>query len=207
MTNYDHEAVAVLKKPFEKYRNLPGIEVEFRIGHFSRSVFDTNIGKDAFEKIIKLLSSCKIWDSVIVTNTDNYYLSEKRLTINKPNSNCIKKKKLETIDFEFVGSGFDVRVCFSEETQCRRFAIEKAESKRSIKRTSYLIDGVSFDASIITIIENGIEQFQYSVEIEIKDLSGSSDYILHNCFLKVKDIAECVEKLEEHYSLRTKLVK
>jgi len=55
------EAVFLTTKPvFEKFLGAPNIEFEFRLGKIVPNSFDTNIGKDSFEKILHGLKQYQV---------------------------------------------------------------------------------------------------------------------------------------------------
>ena len=58
---------SILKKveaAFDANKNDPSIEVEMRLGKFNGSMFDTNVGKDVFERILNGLEQYHGWEDV-----------------------------------------------------------------------------------------------------------------------------------------------
>jgi hypothetical protein len=44
-----------IHKVFGDHQNDPNIEVEMRLGKFNGKLFDTNVGKETFDKIYRVL--------------------------------------------------------------------------------------------------------------------------------------------------------
>ena len=40
-----------IHKVFDQHQNDPHVEVEMRLGKFNGKLFDTNVGKDTFDKV------------------------------------------------------------------------------------------------------------------------------------------------------------
>lgn len=195
-----HDAIVKLKEYVEKYANEEHLEIEIRLGYLENdNVFKTDIGKDFYDKIWTQLADSDVWDKIEHEKSEDYFWNGRRLSVSDAKTKCIKKVKLAIFDFEFEGSGFDVRVSFSKEIPSKRYAPEKANYKRKKERTSYLWKHLSFDLTKVTMEENTIENHLYEIELEAKhlDLSKmSSHYFIHDSLLKIKDMIEMCEPLE-----------
>ena len=62
-----------VKDLFELHKNEEHIEVEIRLGKHNGSLFDTNVGKETFERVLKGLKKYNGWESAKTTTTDVYY--------------------------------------------------------------------------------------------------------------------------------------
>lgn len=192
------EAIELMKETFDKLKDLENVEVEFRIGKLYKG-FVSEITKEQFNIIQEKLSDSDVWDSISTVVSEDYFKDDKRLTIMNGETICIKKEKIKTFDFNFIGSCFDIRVNFAKETPCRKFVPKQDSFCRSKNRTSYIVDGLSFDLTTVTTKDSGTT---YSFELEIKDFKrASSHYIIHDCFLKIKDIIEFCSPLDPSHEL------
>ena len=53
--------VKKIESAFENNKNDPEIEVEIRLGKFNGKMFDTNVGKEVFDRIFRGLSQYPGW--------------------------------------------------------------------------------------------------------------------------------------------------
>lgn len=209
-----HDAIKILKKYVEAFsKTEENLEIEFRLGYIEEEEFNTDVGKDYFEKINAQLIDCVAWSSIEEEKTHDYFYSGKRLTImdkGKKKDICVKKEKIAVIDFKFSGTGFDLRVSFSREIPCNKFSIEKANYKRIKERRSFNYKGaktdlqLSYDLTKVTFEENTVENNNYEIELEIKkfDLNKvSSHFIIHDCLLKVYDMVKMCEEVDDKCKL------
>lgn len=213
-----HDAISRIKKYIEKYKNEPYLEIEFRLGYIEPDEFKTDIGKEFYDRIMSKLIDCELWTETSVEKSEDYFYSGRRLTIIEDEINkkgyvgtCIKKEKLTVLDFTFVGSGFDVRVSFSREVPCKRFSKDKCVYKRIKDRNSFRYTNeytdLSYDLTKVTMEDNTVEDHFFEVELEINNLElskASSHYIAHNCLLKLKDIIEMCEEIDEDFKVEFK---
>lgn len=196
-----HNAIIILKKYVEKYKNEENIEIEFRLGYLDNDEFKTNISKDFFDKITDQLIDSEVWSSIENDNIEDYFYNGKRLSISNKNPNgvCIKKEKLAIIDFSFLGSGFDVRVSFCKEIPSNKFPKDKANYKRIKERSTYNYKHLSYDLTKVTFEDNTIEDHSFEVELEIKEINlnhMTSHYLIHDSLLKIKDLIKMCEEID-----------
>ena len=62
-----------IKDVFETHKNEEHIEVEIRLGKHNGSLFDTNVGKETFERVLKGLKKYNGWEETKTTSTDVFY--------------------------------------------------------------------------------------------------------------------------------------
>lgn len=201
-----HEAIEKLKFYIEKFSNEKNLEIEFRLGYMENNKFKTNIGKIFFEKILKTLNSTSVWSQVKKENTIDYFNSKKRITSKNGEETCLKKEKLAVVDFELIGSGFDVRVSFSRETPVSPFNKSEYDYVRKKNRNSYFYTNFSYDLTDVITEDNSVEDHTYEFELEIVKLDlkkMSSVYIVHDSLLKITDVVKmCEEDLNEDYEYK-----
>ena len=191
----------VCEKVFE-LKDTPGIEIEMRVGKFNGQFFDTNVGENAFNKILCGLEQYEGWEEKKVENTEVFYYTTAgvRLSWNEDEDTqkCIKKEKLSHCDFnQFVKSPYDLRFAFAKEIECER-PDDDADRVIEKYRRSFIRKNLSID---MTIIKGDIQDVddesnvKYQVELEIIDPSKIQDEPeLFNIIQKVSDVLKILEK-------------
>lgn len=180
-------------------QDLGDLEIEFRIGIYDqdRQTFETNIGKENFEKISEQLNSSDIWSEVLTKNTVDYFLNGRRLSIAGDEKICIKKNKLEVHDFVISGSKFDLRVSVSRELKTNKFQQEKANYIRVKDRTSYVHDIWSYDLTTIRSKDSN-EPISYEFELEVLNFKDTTiHYLMHDGLIKIMDIIQMCEIIDD----------
>ena len=147
------------------------------------------------------------WTKVNHEIITDYFYGERRLSITKTDEKgtSIKKIRLENVDFDFQGSGFYIRICFSKEIPSKRFSIDKSEYKRIKERSSFSWKHLSFDLTKVESENNSISKINYEVEIEAKVIDYNkmtSHYFIHDLLLKIKDIVKICEPFENENNLK-----
>ena len=93
-----------IKPTLDKYKDEEYIELEFRLGKFNSSFFDTNIGKENFYSFLNGLQKYTGWEKVVQSKTEVYYREDdnKRLTVDEitGDDTLIIKDKVYTQDFK-----------------------------------------------------------------------------------------------------------
>jgi hypothetical protein len=206
------EAVELLAKQINSWGSVPYLEIEARLGYFEddddgnvRLPFDSNVDKENFENIKEALAK---WSEIKeITETTSVVYSFKdniRMEVTSDGSrSAVKKEKLEHSNFRYDNSPFDLRICFSAEVPIdvnRLTNMATEPVKRNKQRTSYHMNHWRFDLTVVTYIDNGIENREYQVEIEAKlDCIPYSDYVYmaDSLMLKVKKLVNVCEKEEK----------
>ncbi len=204
--NCFHDSIIKLKEYVEKYKDEEHLEIEFRLGYLDNDEFKTDVGKEFFDKITDHLIDSKVWSSIDLENSEDYFYNGRRLTITEKDQKgtCIKKDKLAVIDFIFSGTGFDLRVSFSKETPSNRFPKEKASYKRIKERTSYNFKHLSFDLTKVTFEDNTVEDHVFEIELETRKLdltAMTSHYLIHDSLMKIKDMVKMCEEIDDNSKL------
>ena len=206
------EAVELLAKQINSWGSVPYLEIEAWLGYFEddddgnvRLPFDSNVDKENFENIKEALAK---WSEIKeITETTSVVYSFKdniRMEVTSDGSrSAVKKEKLEHSNFRYDNSPFDLRICFSAEVPIdvnRLTNMATEPVKRNKQRTSYHMNHWRFDLTVVTYIDNGIENREYQVEIEAKlDCIPYSDYVYmaDSLMLKVKKLVNVCEKEEK----------
>jgi len=177
---------------FSKFQNEKNIEFELRLGKINRDYFDTNIGKETFEKILYALKKYPSWESVKHTRDVVYYQDNIRLVINDETeeSTQIIKEKLVKIDNVLPGP-LDVRFSVARETPFQKDDLEFTDAKQRT-RESFVRKNLSIDMTVVsgnpTDFDSEEEQ-SYQVEFEIINPKLVKDQdTLYNIVHKVQDV-------------------
>ena len=207
------DSINKIEEMVNKYKNYDHLEMEFRLGFIeedeNNKEFNTDIGECFKEKIGKVLETCKEWSVKERIRIKDYIVNNKRLSID-PNGNkkCIRKEKLCKLDFRFEGTPFDIRVCFSQEIPITIEDFKKEKKNYYIRqkdRMSYKYKTWIFDITEVRLEDNTVETINCEVELECNLLesleSKSSKYIVHSSLLKVKDLINMCEKIENETKL------
>lgn len=151
------------------YKDKKYIEIEFRLGKIVNKKFDTNVGKDMFEKIHRRLLKYKGWENIKKTTDEVYYWEDgTRCVYNDETSVTCKKHPILKKDFN-LNQPLDVRF-----SVCQEVPVDQPETdaKRSVtrKRVSFVRKNVSIDLTEVSGSPSDIDcedDVTYHVEVEI----------------------------------------
>jgi hypothetical protein len=174
-----------------------GKEIEFRLGRVNGSYFDTNVGKEAFDRILQGLQQYTQWEQVKNEHSTVYYKDHLRVTINEETAETTNIKKIPLFKDNLALQGYplDVRLAVSDEipvpapdeNECMEFS-------RTKKRISFVRKNLSIDMTVVSGQADDLdceEESVYQVELEIIDTSAvKSDTDLYNLVHKVHCVQE-----------------
>lgn len=172
------------------------LEIEFRLGKKNGDYFDTNIGKDNYEKLLRRLSKYPSWDSVKRQNATVFHGARKGLRVvydedKQEQVSCITKYKMAHLDRALPGQPFDVRVGLAIENPAT-YDENRDTFVRSVsrKRVSFIRKGLSIDLSIVENEDKDAEEpLVYQLELEIiEPYHDLSDTKIANHYQKVTDV-------------------
>ena len=183
----------------QQYSRQPNTEIEFRFGKMNRGKFDTNVGKETFEKVLRRLRKFAMWEVVNEKQTTVYIdpLTSKRVIMNDKTDemeSAVIKQRVLANDQELTNCPFDVRLGISTEVPYDREADTEENFTRvkNRKRTSFVRKGLSIDMTEVSgdaddmDSENAIE---YQIEMEIIEHPGDDDrHKVFNMVYKINDI-------------------
>jgi hypothetical protein len=164
--------------PINLYKARDHVEIEWRLGRTGKQ-FDTNVGKETFEKILRALQKYKGWEDVKEKTYSVYYGpkgSNKRITIDETTDEqeSITKKRIVVADYKLEDMPFDVRLGINSEEPCEWGEDTEASCSKSKKRWSFIRKNLSIDMSIVKgdpDDKDADEDTVYQVEFEIIDPS------------------------------------
>lgn len=186
-----------------KHRDDPTIEIEVRLGKMNRGTFDTNIGKQTFETVLRRLRKFDGWDSVRESRSTVYYdqAASKRVTMNDVTDemeSSVVKKRVFVDDVSLEGFSFDVRLGISTEVPYDRETCSEEENFTRVKkkkRWSFIRKGLSIDMTEVSgeaDDKDTEEETEYQIELEILNPVQSIEkrHYLYNMLYKITDIAK-----------------
>lgn len=174
------------------------LEIEFRLGKKNNSFFDTNVGKDNFEKLFRRLSRYPEWESVTTQKATVFYGTRKGLRVIYDEEKdeqvlCVCKYNFANMDQILENQPLDVRIALSIENPAT-YDPEKDvfTNERKRTRTSFVRKGLTIDMSVIesSVDDKDSESpLSYQVELEITEHpSGLDENKLTNHYQKVFDV-------------------
>ncbi len=175
--------INIFNKEIEKYKDLPNIEIEFRLGKLVDNILITDIGANKYNKILDKIKFDK------VNNIIDYFYDNKRLSIGNGNViQCISKNVLVKLDIPIENTEYTIRCSISEEKNQEIFDEKKSKLYRNKTRMTKYFNNSVLD---ITSVEcNG--DLNYEVEIEIKSLDSDNYFIVYDSLLKLGDILRLI---------------
>src|SRR5210317_738588 len=177
-----HKICDTIEPILNKFKDEEYIEMEFRLGKYNGTFFDTNIGEKMYVTILKGLNKYTGWERIETSQTDVFYREKDNLRISIDESTneetIVKKERVCVEDFkQLEGTPFDIRFSVCKETKTRTSYIRKNVS----------IDGTSFSGN--TQDMDSEDPFTYQVEFEIMKPQNVEDKdTLFNIIHKIKDL-------------------
>jgi hypothetical protein len=179
---------------FEALKAEENIEVEIRLGKHNGSLFDTNVGKETWERVLKGLKNYDGWESTNYTESDVYYNdnSNVRITSNEDTGEQTMIQKISVVKEDFKCDPLDVRVCIAREIPTS--GEYEMDRKRTKMRHSFVRKNLSIDMTISSgdnVDMDSEEESSYQIELEIvKPDDVDSVYKLFNIINKVNDLVK-----------------
>ena len=188
---------------FYKHQNDENVEVEIRFGKTNRGSFDTNIGKDTFEKVLRRLQRYQGWESVKETNSTVYYdeSANKRVTMDDASEEmtCVVKKRVCIDNQPFENLPFDVRLSVSTEVPYERIEDDPDENFTRVRkkhRYSFVRKNLTIDVSEVSgdaEDKDDDTDTMYQLELEIIDPKKVENRAqLYNIINKVSDLSKII---------------
>jgi hypothetical protein len=186
----------------DTHRNQPNVEIEIRLGKVNRGKFDTNVGKQTFEKVLRRLRKFTEWESVKESQSTVYYdtAASKRVVMNDETDemeSCVIKKRLHVNDQVLDGFPVDARLGISSEVPYDREqdTEENFTRVKKRKRYSFVRKGLSIDLSEVggdAEDKDSEETTEYQIELEILDppVNAAERHQVFNIIYKISDICK-----------------
>lgn len=181
---------------FEAYKNEEDIEVEIRLGKHNGSLFDTNVGKDTWKRVLNGLKKYDGWESVKTTTADVYYndANNIRITCDEDSGEQTMIQKISVIKNDSKRDPLDVRFCVAREIPTS--GEYEMDRKRTKTRHSFVRKNLSIDMTISSgdnVDMDSEEEAMYQIEMEIiKPTDVDSIYKLQNILQKIDDLCKLI---------------
>lgn len=185
-----------IKDVFETHKNEEHIEVEIRLGKHNGSLFDTNVGKETFERVLKGLRKYNGWEETKTTSTDVFYDDTNgiRITSDEDTGEQVMIQKIKVVKEDFKSEPLDVRFSISREIPTH--GSYDMDRKRSKYRHSFIRKNLSIDMTVSSgdsVDMDSEDASSYQIELEIIKPSDVGSYNeLFNILHKVNDLSKLI---------------
>jgi hypothetical protein len=182
---------------FENFKNETNVEFEMRLGKINSGSFDTDVGEEAFNKILRSLEKYKGWEDVKQTSTSVYYKDKLRTSVDEKTdeSTTVLKKSISKKNFTIEDKPFDMRFSIAKEIPCETEG-DDMDSIRVKNRKSFVRKNLSIDMTIVTGDPDDLDcedEARYEIELEIIDPNKiNTRDELYNTIYKVFDVLKII---------------
>jgi hypothetical protein len=181
---------------FEAHKNEGDIEVEIRLGKHNGSLFDTNVGKDVWKRVLTGLKKYEGWESTKSSTVDVYYNDNNniRITTDDDTGEQSMIQKISVAKEDFRCDPLDVRFCVAREIPTT--GEYEMDRKRTKTRHSFVRKNLSIDMTISSgdnADMDSEEEASYQIELEIMKPDTVDDvYKFFNIIHKVADLSKLI---------------
>lgn len=194
-----HDIKSIVEKllpVFETHKSEEHIEVEMRLGRHNGTFFDTNLGKETFERVLDGLKKYNGWEDVKNSTCDIFYNDKNgiRITANHDTGEQAMIQKINVLKEDFSGTPTDVR--FSVSREIPTWGEYEMDRKRTKTRYSFIRKNLSIDMTISSgdnVDMDSEEECSYQIELEIikpSDVSTRDEFF--NIVHKVNDLSKLI---------------
>lgn len=189
-----------VKPAFEKFRSMPHVEVEVRLGRHNGKFFDTNLGEDTYSRILSALNKYDGWEDITESDTEVFSKGDIRmvLDIDKDSQDAHRKIKHHKIDLQLKDRPLDARVAFAQELPIEDFDTDmEMDNVKVRKRQSFTRKNLRIDCTVVQggdVDPDAEDDTVYQVEMEIIDVNNvKDDNDLFNILYKLQDILDTIK--------------
>ena len=181
---------------FEAHKNEGDIEIEMRLGKHNGSLFDTNVGKDVWKRVLAGLKKYDGWESTKMTISDVYYNDANgvRITCDEESGEQTMIQKINVVKEDFKRDPLDIRFCVAREIPTS--GEYEMDRKRTKTRHSFVRKNLSIDMTISSgdnVDMDSEEEATYQIELEIiKPSDVDSIYKFQNILQKIDDLCKLI---------------
>jgi hypothetical protein len=183
---------------FEAHKNEGDVEVEIRLGKHNGSLFDTNVGKDVWKRVLTGLKKYDGWESTKTTTSEVYYNdgNNVRITCDEDTGEQTMIQKIAVVKEDFKREPLDVRFCVAREIPTS--GEYEMDRKRTKTRHSFVRKNLSIDMTISSgdnADMDSEEEASYQIELEIvKPSDVDSIYKFKNILQKIDDLCKLISQ-------------
>lgn len=181
----------------QKHKDDVHVELEMRLGKFNGKMFDTNVGKATFDKVMMGLQKYMGWEKVIGTEHEVFYKETDgtRISVDEATGTevIVRKERVKNEDFKKMkGTPYDVRFSVSKEIPLPEDTARDMDKKKTKKRMSFIRKNLSIDMTICIGDSHDMDAEDpvvYQIEFEIVDPTRvQTKDEMFNIIHKIKDI-------------------
>ena len=185
-----------------KHKNEPHIELEMRLGKFNGKMFDTNVGKLTFDKVMAGLQKYMGGGKIIGTEHEVFYneSSGVRISIDEATGTevIVRKERVKIEDFKKMKkTPYDVRFSISKEIPLPVDTDRDMDKKKTKKRISFIRKNLSIDMTICisdSCDMDSEDPMVYQIEFEIIDPTRiESRDEMFNIIHKISDVFKLLD--------------
>lgn len=185
-----------------KYREEQHVELEMRLGKFNGKMFDTNVGKATFDRVMTGLQKYMGWEKVIGTEHEVFYRENDGVRISVDESTgdetIVRKERVKNEDFKKIkDTPYDVRFSVSKEHPLPPDTNRDMDKKKTKKRMSFIRKNLSIDMTICIGDSHDMDvedPMSYQIEFEIIDPTRvQSKEDMFNIIHKLKDLFKLLD--------------
>ena len=183
---------------FEAHKNEGDVEVEIRLGKHNGSLFDTNVGKDVWKRVLTGLKKYDGWESTKTTTSEVYYNdgNNVRITCDEDTGEQTMIQKISVVKEDFKREPLDVRFCVAREIPMS--GEYEMDRKRTKTRHSFVRKNLSIDMTISSgdnADMDSEEEASYQIEMEfVKPSDVDSIYKFKNILQKIDDLTKLISQ-------------
>lgn len=183
-----------VKPVFESMKGEEHIEVELRLGKHNGALFDTNMGKETWERVLRGLKKYQGWESVKSSVANVFYNDSNniRITADEESGDHTMVQKINVVKEDFKCKPIDVR--FSVSREIPTFGEYEMDRKRTKTRHSFIRKNLSIDMTISSgdsVDMDSEEECSYQIELEIINPQGvKTDDEFYNILHKISDLVK-----------------
>jgi hypothetical protein len=195
-----HAVFHAVKPVFESLKGKPYLEVEVRLGRHNGKFFDTNLGKETFDRIVDALKRYDGWEETASEDTEVFIKGDIRMVLNdeRDSQEVHRKVKINKIDLNLKDRPLDARVAFAQEIPVLDFDTDtEMDGVRVRHRDMFLRKNLRIDCTTVQggeVDPDAEDDTMFQVEMEIIDptkVNGDND--LFNILYKLQDILDTIK--------------
>ena len=186
----------------QKHKDDAHVELEMRLGKFNGKMFDTNVGKATFDRVMAGLQQYTGWEKVIGSQHEVFYRESDgtRISIDEATGEevIVRKERVKNEDFKKIrGTPYDVRFSVSKEIPLPEDTERNMDKKKLKKRMSFIRKNLAIDMTICVGDSHDMDAedpMVYQIEFEIIDPTRvQTKDEMFNIIHKIKDIFKLLD--------------
>ena len=195
-----HAVFHAVKPVFESLKDKPYLEVEIRLGRHNGKFFDTNLGKETFDRIVDALKCYDGWEETGSEDTEVFIKGDIRMVLNeeRDSQEVHRKVKMNKIDLNLKDRPLDARVAFAQEIPVPDFDTDtEMDGVRIRHRNMFLRKNLRIDCTTVQggeVDPDSEDDTMFQVEMEIIDPTKvNDDNDMFNILYKLQDILDTIK--------------